>query len=76
MSKPQLLNDSDLTSRAITAYLRSGDQMPQPSAASGLQDIDGKPHVVLINSNGTLAVYRVRTNGKLQRLEEIPAALQ
>jgi hypothetical protein len=68
----------DLTRRAIAAYYRTAHQdgataTDQPSDASGVVEHEGKTYVVLVNVNGTLAVYRVRTSGQLKRLRRWPA---
>lgn len=67
--------DDDLTRRAFAAYFRTGDSMDQPANTSGIVEHDGRRYVVLHNIRGTLAVYRVRTDGVLKRLHRWPAAL-
>jgi hypothetical protein len=72
------MDDSDLTRRAYAAWFRSGGT-DQPSNDSGLVEHDGLFYVRLVNVNGTLAVYRVRTvNGEpvLKGLKRWPAALE
>jgi hypothetical protein len=58
--------------RAIGAYLR-GEGMNQPCrSSSGAEVIDGQAYIVLRNVNGVLAVYRIRNNGSLRRLDRWP----
>ena len=72
---------SPLEQRALSAYFRHSDGMGQPVQPSDPDtvEIDGKRYIVLSNTHGTLAVYRVRTvNGKdaLKRLKRYPEELQ
>jgi hypothetical protein len=72
---PDIGNDEDLTRRAFAAYFkeaRGWGEPVQPSNGSGVVEHDGKTYVVLLNSNGTLAVYRVRNSGALKRLRRWP----
>lgn len=62
-------DESDLLRRATSAWFRSGG-IDQPANSSGVVEHGGKPYVVLVNVNGTLAVYAVRDNGRLKRLDE------
>jgi hypothetical protein len=66
----------DLTRRAYTAYFRSGGTDQPGGSESGPTELDGKQYVVLRNSNGVLAVYRVRNDGMLKRLRRWPADLE
>ena len=68
------INDPDLTRRAFRAYFRASEPWAdQPANYSGLTEWQGKQYVVLENCNGPLAVYRVRTDGRLMRLVSWPA---
>jgi hypothetical protein len=66
--------EDDLTRRAFAAYFREGG-FDQPAGDSGVVEHEGKEYVELHNTNGTLAVYRVRNDGKLKRLRRWPEAL-
>lgn len=71
--------NNDYTRRAFAAYFRSDANVTslQPSSASGVQKApDGKEYVVLRNTNGILAVYRIKTDGILKRLKRYPADLE
>lgn len=63
--------------RAQAAYFRAADDNADiPKGNSDLLcDDEGKYYVVLSNSNGILAVYRVRNDDMLKRLKRWPAAL-
>ena len=65
------MNYEDLLRRAMAAWFRSGS-IEQP-AASHVSEHAGKTYVVLKSVNGTLAVYRVRTDGILKRLKRWPS---
>lgn len=67
-------DESDLLRRGFAAYFRSGANI-QPSNGSGVAELNGKTYVVLLNTNGYLAVYRVRNDGMLKRLKRWPSAL-
>jgi len=63
--------------RALAAYWRSeGDSAAIPKESSDLLcSDDGKHYVVLSNSNGVLAVYRVRNDDMLKRLKRWPSTI-
>jgi len=70
----------ELLARAIQAYYvarrRQGAIADQPSISdSGTETHYGKRYIVLRNSKGTLAVYRVRRDGGLKALKRWPAIL-
>jgi hypothetical protein len=70
----------ELLARAIQAYYvahrREGTIADQPNISdSGTEAHDGKRYIVLRNSKGTLAVYRVRRHGGLKILKRWPAIL-
>ena len=72
--------DTGLTRRACAAYFRSATRsgVPSPDMPAGGGDVaehDGKTYVVLSNAGGTLAVYRVRTDGHLKELRRWPRAV-
>jgi hypothetical protein len=64
----------ELTTRALAAWFKSGTD-EQPYNSSGVRTVRGKDYVVLRYERGVLAVYRVRTDGKLKGLKRWPAAL-
>jgi hypothetical protein len=68
---------NELTARAFAAYFRrpTGAIIDQPARDSGPVEWQGKQYVVLRNTNGVLAVYRVRTSGALKRLRRWPRAI-
>jgi hypothetical protein len=66
--------DEQLTTRALAAWFRSGTD-EQPYNSSGVCTVRGKDYVVLRNERGVLAVYRVRTDGRLKGLKRWPALL-
>ncbi len=70
-------SDERLGSRALSAYFRTDTYpiIPQQPSEPELWTVDGKYHVVLANSSGILAVYRVKNDGALRRLKRIPACL-
>ena len=71
------IQDQDLTRRAMAAWFRSGETIT-PSSASDVVSVAERSYVHLVNTSGTLAVYRVRTvNGSfaLKRLKRWPATL-
>jgi hypothetical protein len=71
-----IASEEDLTRRAFAAWFRTGDGIiDQPSNHSGVIEHNGKLYVRLLNTRGTLAVYRVLTNGMLKRLKRWPAAI-
>lgn len=68
----------DLTHRALAAYFRSPPEgLMQPAMAlSGETKHGGLRYVVLRNTRGVLAVYRVRNDGMLKRLKRWPNDLE
>jgi hypothetical protein len=64
-----------LIARAIEAYLRTGGP-DQPGRDSEERDLDGRHYVVLRNTRGFLAVYRLEGDGGLRRLGEWPVELE
>lgn len=72
---------NDLITRAFAAYFRNltndGVMPNQPSStASGVVEHDGRKYVVLRNTDALLAVYRVKTDGFLKRLDRWPKAIE
>jgi hypothetical protein len=65
----------DPTERACRAYFRSGGIDEPASAGSGEETVGERKYVVLRNVRGILAVYRIKTDGVLKRLERWPKEL-
>ena len=67
--------ENSLCNRAMAAYFRSsaGHVPVQPHCVEVC--VNSRAYVVLNNVNGTLAVYRVRTDGVLKRLVRWPGEL-
>lgn len=64
-----------LARRAYAAYFRAGGTEQPAQASSGVETRGGLKYVVLRNSKGVLAVYRVRNDGVLKGLKRWPAEL-
>jgi hypothetical protein len=79
-TKKSFVYRDDLTRRAFAAYFRvqkDGEFLAQPSrTGSTVETVGEKGYVVLRNTAGVLAVYRVRTDGTLKRLARWPKALE
>jgi hypothetical protein len=76
----KLVNNEALIARAIRAHniatTREGGMPTQPSdASSSVQEINGTTYVVLRNLQGVLCVYKVKSDGRLARLAELPESL-
>jgi hypothetical protein len=56
--------------------VKKGMRPPRPASYSGVEQYDDKLYFVLKNVNGILAVYRVRNDGLLKRLQRWPGALE
>ena len=70
--------NKDLENRALAAYFRSAAKQigsPMQPSKPTIATVDGKQYVVLSNTKGILAVYRVRTDGVLKGLVRWPAEL-
>ena len=64
----------ELLSRATAAFLTKGNtgfQLPR-AELSEVAEIGGKEYVILKDSTGTMAVYRLRNDGSLKRLKRVP----
>ena len=64
-----------LTSRAMSAYFRTGGSDQPNITLSGKRQHEGRTYVVLNNVSGLLAAYRLRNDGVLKRLKRVPAGL-
>jgi len=70
------LNYDTIVKRAFVAWSRTSDIPVQPASSSGLREYKGREYVVLENSNGVLAVYRVKNDGYLKFLKRWPKGLE
>ena len=67
--------DEDFLNRAMAAYFKN-DTDPQPTTdRSYVKTYVDRRYAVLSNATGTLAVYRIRSKGAIQRLTRWPDAL-
>ncbi|MGZ8339113.1 MAG: hypothetical protein ACXW2U_05310 [Telluria sp.] len=64
-------DQKDLARRALAAWFKSG-AIEQPTGPELVETTDGKTYVALYNTNGILAVYRVRNDGMLKGLKRYP----
>lgn len=72
-----MTGNDDLMRRAYAAYFRNKEFTDQPSQAdSDIEEHGGKKYVVLRNVRSVLAVYRVRNDGMLKRLERWPDSIK
>ncbi len=62
--------------RALAAYFRCGGPEQPCAYSSGVLSHNGREYVVLRNTGGVLACYRVRNDGRLKRLVRVPAGMQ
>ena len=72
------LNDEqeqEYVRRAIADWFRS-DGVEMPSNSSSVQEYRDRYYVELHNENGTLAVYRIRTDGILKALKRWPPEVE
>ena len=79
--QPQVKCDPDLARRAILAWqrkcFREGLLFEQPGQPDCWRRRDGTQIVVLANSRGMLAVYRLRSDGlRIAEVKEVPASLR
>jgi len=71
-------SDDELCRRAIAAYFRTpvggsdGVFIEGPAWGADVVEHDGKQYVVLQNSRGPVAVYRVQNDGALRRMKRWP----
>lgn len=74
---PAYTPKGDPVDRAFSAYFRRfGASANQPASSSRVErDDKGLDYVVLRNTNGVLAVYRIRPSGELKLLTRWPAEL-
>lgn len=67
--------NTDFLKRAMAAYSKN-DTDPQPTTdRSYVKTHVDRRYVVLSNATGTLAVYRIRSKGEIQRLTRWPDSL-
>lgn len=65
----------EMVKRATAAWFRSGGD-DQPANTSDVREYGGKKYVVLKNTNGILAVYRIKNDGILKRMKRWPKELE
>ena len=72
------MNNEKLLKRAFSAYFKLAEEgFLQPSSIdSTVEDHNEKTYVVLRNTSGILAVYRLRNNGLLRRLKRPPKTIK
>ncbi|MBA2485856.1 MAG: hypothetical protein H0V35_07120 [Nitrospira sp.] len=74
--KPEVFDEREYLGRAFSAYYKGAsteDAAIQPGqGASTLETVANRTYVVLRNTHGTLAVYRIRNEGILKRLRKWP----
>ncbi len=72
--------EEEIMARAFAAYYqylrKGGYSETQPSNTSCVQDYNGKHYAVLENVNGVLAVYRIKNDGYLKKLQRWPKELE
>jgi hypothetical protein len=67
----------ELYRRAVSAMFRTDDIPQQPAeACSGVEYHRGLNYMVLRNTHGVVACYRVRRDGVLKRLTTYPDAIR
>jgi len=76
-----IADDATLTKRAYIAYVNrtrfiSYSPAQPSSVGSGVEEYEGKRYVVLRNTRGVLAAYRVQKNGRLKWVNRFPRALE
>jgi len=69
-------DSADLVRRAMAAYFRAGGRDQPSDAESGVEEIDGRVYVVLRNTSGPLAVYRLTSQERLRVLRRWPAEIK
>ena len=70
----EVIDDPDLIRRAMSAYIRRRE-IDQPNNSPDHVKIDGREYIRLYNIRGTLAVYHLRDDGKLEGIESYPEEL-
>jgi len=69
------IDEDEMLKRAITAYRKTGANQ-QPANTSGVCQHGRKYYVVLKNVRGPLAVYQIKDDGSLKRLESWPKDIE
>ena len=72
------MNDEAMVRRAMSAWFRTpANGIDQPSAAlSTVERVGNLSYVVLRNVAGVMVVYRIKTDGALKRLIQVPKAFR
>lgn len=66
------MTNADLTGRALAGWYRSGGTGPVDAR---VDEFEGRRYVVVERDGVTLAVYRVRYDGRLRRMKAPPAEI-
>ena len=69
-----VIEEREYVKRATAAWFRNGGK-DQPAGTSGVRDYNDKAYVVLENVRGTLAVFRIKPDGRLRHLRRWPAEI-
>ena len=76
MGRTVLSATSQLATRAVAAYYRTGKHAPGVGGAD-VWELDDRQYVVLHDADSVLAVYRVRpSDGVLRRMRRWPKAIE
>jgi hypothetical protein len=66
------IDQGNMLRRAMDEWFKSGGTIQPSSNISELTEHNGKMYVILSSVNGPLAVYRIKKDGSLKRLERWP----
>ncbi len=69
------VSDERWGTRAVSAYFRVGGEYQDQPSTPDAYEYEGRHYVVLANSAGILAMYRVKNDGTLRRLRRFPACI-
>ena len=72
------MNDEAMVRRAMSAWFRTpANGIGQPSQElSTVESVGNLSYVVLRNVGGVMVVYRIKTDGALKRLIQVPKAFR
>ena len=72
------MNDEAMIRRAMAAWFRTPSrETDQPSLElSTVESVGNLSYVVLRNVRGVMVVYRIKTDGALKRLIQVPKAFR
>jgi len=66
------IDKSEVIRKAMTEWFKSGETVQPSLNTSELMEHAGKKYVVLVNVNGPFAVYQIKKNGSLKRIQKWP----